>query len=143
MRAEGGFGLTMTCAASVQDGGQGFSGQLGAHDDRHIPGLARLASALRAQETHAVLQLHHAGMRSPAALIGRQPLCPSANAETNARAITRQSLENLARLLQSGQSTPTPPTVRAQQSFMPYAVLAALAAFGLVMGLIIWQRRKK
>ena len=63
--------------------------------------------------------------------------------ETNARAITRQSLENLAHLLQSGQSTPTPPTARAQQSFMPYAVLAALAAFGLVMGLIIWQCCKK
>ncbi len=93
MRAEGGFGLTMTCAASVQGGGQGFSGQLGARDDRHIPGLARLASALRAQETHAVLQLHHAGMRSPAALIGRQPLCPSANAETNARAMTLAEIE--------------------------------------------------
>ena len=93
MRAEGGFGLTMTCAASVQDGGQGFPGQLGAHDDRHIPGLARLASALRAQETHAVLQLHHAGMRSPATLIGRQPLCPSANAETNARAMTLAEIE--------------------------------------------------
>ena len=43
-RAEGGFGLTMTCAASVQHSGVGFPGQLGAHDDRHIPGLTRLAA---------------------------------------------------------------------------------------------------
>ena len=88
MRAEGGFGLTMTCAASVQDGGQGFPGQLGAHDDRHLPGLTRLAAALRANGTHAVLQLHHAGMRSPVALIGKPPICPSDNPETGARAMT-------------------------------------------------------
>jgi len=93
MRAEGGFGLTMTCAASVQDGGQGFPGQLGAHDDRHLPGLTRLAAALRANETHAVLQLHHAGMRSPVAVIGRQPICPSDNAETSARAMTLAEIE--------------------------------------------------
>jgi 2,4-dienoyl-CoA reductase-like NADH-dependent reductase (Old Yellow Enzyme family) len=43
MRALGGFGLTMTCAASVQDIGRGFTGQLGCHDDAHIPGLTRLA----------------------------------------------------------------------------------------------------
>jgi 2,4-dienoyl-CoA reductase-like NADH-dependent reductase (Old Yellow Enzyme family) len=88
MRAEGGFGLTMTCAASVQDGGQGFPGQLGLHDDRHLPGLTRLAGAIRAQGSLAVAQLHHAGMRSPEKLIGRQPVCPSDNAETGARAMT-------------------------------------------------------
>lgn len=93
MRAEGGFGLTMTCAASAQDGGQGFLGQLGAHDDRHIPGLTRLAGALRANGTHAVLQLHHAGMRSPVAVIGRQAICPSDHAETNARAMTPTEIE--------------------------------------------------
>jgi 2,4-dienoyl-CoA reductase-like NADH-dependent reductase (Old Yellow Enzyme family) len=88
MRAEGGFGLAMTCAASVQDGGQGFPGQLGLHDDRHIPGLTRLAAAIRKPGSHAVAQLHHAGMRSPEKLIGRQPVCPSDNAETGARALT-------------------------------------------------------
>jgi 2,4-dienoyl-CoA reductase-like NADH-dependent reductase (Old Yellow Enzyme family) len=88
MRAEGGFALTMTCAASVQKAGQGFAGQLGVYDDRHIEGLARLAQAIRAQGSHAVVQLHHAGMRSPANLTGQQPLCPSDNAETGARAMT-------------------------------------------------------
>lgn len=93
MRAEGGFGLTMTCAASVQDGGQGFPGQLGAHDDCHIAGLTRLAGALRANGAHAVLQLHHAGLRSPVSVIGRQPICPSDHAETNARAMTLAEIE--------------------------------------------------
>ncbi len=70
--------------------------------------------------------------------------------ETNARAITRQSLENLAHLLQNGQSQFAPgqpaiisPTARVQRSFMPYAAVAALTVTGLVLGLLIWQRRKK
>src|ERR1700678_3526412 len=44
MRAEGGFGLTMTCAEHVQAHGQGFPGQLGIFSDAHIPNLTRLAS---------------------------------------------------------------------------------------------------
>src|SRR5690606_38062308 len=39
MRAEGGFALTMTCAAHVQAGGQGFPGQLGVFGDQHVEGL--------------------------------------------------------------------------------------------------------
>jgi 2,4-dienoyl-CoA reductase-like NADH-dependent reductase (Old Yellow Enzyme family) len=93
MRAEGGFGLTMTCASHVQRVGQGFPGQLGCWDDMHIEGLSRLAKAIKAQGSHAVVQLHHAGMRSPAALIGRQPLCPSDNAETGAMAMTLAEVE--------------------------------------------------
>jgi 2,4-dienoyl-CoA reductase-like NADH-dependent reductase (Old Yellow Enzyme family) len=93
MRAEGGFGLTMTCAASVQHAGLGFPGQLGAHDERHVPGLTRLAAALKAPGSHAVVQLHHAGMRSPEALIGAKPLCPSDDAETGARAMTLAEVE--------------------------------------------------
>ena len=95
MRAEGGFGLTMTCASHVQRVGQGFPGQLGCWDDMHIEGLSRLAAALKAQDTHAVVQLHHAGMRSPANLIGQTPLCPSDNAETGARAMTLAEVEQV------------------------------------------------
>jgi 2,4-dienoyl-CoA reductase-like NADH-dependent reductase (Old Yellow Enzyme family) len=95
MRAEGGFGLTMTCASHVQRVGQGFPGQLGCWDDMHIAGLARLAAAIKAQGSYAVVQLHHAGMRSPAALIGQPPLCPSDNAETGARALTLAEVHQL------------------------------------------------
>ena len=48
MRAKGGFGLTMTCAAHVQAVGQGFPGQLGVFDDKHLEGLARLALGIQA-----------------------------------------------------------------------------------------------
>jgi len=88
MRAKGGFGITMTCASHVQAGGQGFPGQLGCFSDAHLEGLARLASGIKAENSLALLQLHHAGMRSPKEVIGQQPVCPSENAETGARALT-------------------------------------------------------
>ena len=43
MRAEGCFGLTMTCASHVQAIGKGFPGQLGVFSDDHIEGLKRLS----------------------------------------------------------------------------------------------------
>ena len=88
MRATGGFGLTMTCAAHVQASGQGFPGQLGAFSDDHLAGLTRMAAAIKAKDSIAVVQLHHAGMRAPAALIGEQPHCPSTDEETGARALS-------------------------------------------------------
>jgi|SRR5215217_573106 len=94
-RAEGGFGLTMTCAAHVQRIGQGFPGQLGIWSDDHLPGLTRLAAAIRAAGSVASVQLHHAGMRSPAEIIGEAPVCPSDNAEFGARALTGDEVEQL------------------------------------------------
>src|SRR5215470_205556 len=95
LRAKGGFGLTMTCAAYVQREGQGFPGQLGIYSDEHLPDLQRLATAIRGENSVAVAQLHHAGMRSPAELIGTTPRCPSYNEETKARGITAAEVEQL------------------------------------------------
>lgn len=89
LRAKGGFGLTMTCAAHVQEIGAGFPGQLGIWSDDHLPGLTRLAAAIKAEHSLAVVQLHHAGNRTPKDLIGGQaPVCPSDDPETGARALT-------------------------------------------------------
>ena len=96
LRAQGGFGLTMTCAAHVQAQGQGFPGQLGVFSDTHVEGLTRLAAAIKAQGSLAMMQLHHAGMRAPAKLIGGTPVCPSDNAETGARALSLAEVEQLA-----------------------------------------------
>jgi len=95
MRAEGGFGLTMTCASHVQANGNGFSGPLGIWSDDHIPGLQRLASAIKARQSIAIAQLHHAGMRSPAELIAGAPVCPSDNAKTGARGLTHAEVQQL------------------------------------------------
>ena len=95
MRAQGGFGLTMTCAASVQHSGVGFPGQLGAHDDRHIPGLTRLAAGIKAQGSHAVVQLQHSGMRSQADYCDGVPQCPSDDEKTGAKAMTAEQVQAL------------------------------------------------
>ncbi|MBQ0798982.1 MAG: NADH:flavin oxidoreductase [Porticoccaceae bacterium] len=95
MRAEGGFALTMSCAAHVQAVGQGFPGQLGIFSDAHLEGLSRLAKDIKQHNSLAVMQLHHAGMRSPEELIGGQPVAPSDDEETGARALSTAEVEQL------------------------------------------------
>lgn len=87
MRAEGQFGLVMTCAAHVQKNGKGFPGQLGLFAEEHSVGHKRLASRIKSQGSLAVVQLHHAGMRSPFHLIDGVPVCPSKNEKHGARAL--------------------------------------------------------
>jgi len=95
MRASGGFGLTMSCAAHVQAQGQGFPGQLGIFSDHHLPGLTRLADGIKERDSLSMVQLHHAGMRSPKDLIGCQPQCPSDNSKWGARALSTEEVEQL------------------------------------------------
>jgi len=95
LRAKGGFGLVMTCASHVQASGQGFPGQLGVFGDAHVPGLTRLATALDAEGAVSMVQLHHAGIRSPKALIGQDPTGPSADEKTGARALTTAEVEQV------------------------------------------------
>ncbi|WP_339950639.1 NADH:flavin oxidoreductase [uncultured Albimonas sp.] len=94
MRAQGGFGLTMTCAAHVQQSGNAFAGQLGIFGDQHLEGLTRLADALKAAGTVSSVQLHHGGMRCPKELAG-DVVAPSDDAETGARALTTAEVEQL------------------------------------------------
>lgn len=95
MRAKGAFGLVMTCASHVQAEGKGFSGQLGIFSDDHFPGHQRLAAKIKSYGSLAVTQLHHAGMRSPAELIGQAPLCPSDNEKHGARGLSLTEVKQL------------------------------------------------
>lgn len=95
MRAKGQFGLVMTCASHVQAVGQGFPGQLGCFGDQQVAGLRRLATAIRAEGSLAVLQLHHAGMRSPAELIGELPVAPSDIPRKNVRGLSLAEVHQL------------------------------------------------
>lgn len=94
-RAQGQFGLVMTCASHVQEIGKGFPGQLGIFSDAHVKGHSRLASGIKAYGSLAVVQLHHAGMRSPSELIGAPPVCPSVNEKLGARALTLEEVQQL------------------------------------------------
>jgi len=94
MRAQGGFGMTMTCAAHVQAIGQGFPGQLGIFGDEHLVGLTRLADAIRAAGSISSVQLHHAGIRAEKSIIAN-PVGPSAHEETGARALSTDEVKQL------------------------------------------------
>ncbi len=93
MRATGGFGATMTAAAHVQAVGQGFPGQIGIFSDDHVEGLELLAKDINATGSLSIVQLHHAGNRAPANLVGTTPVCPSDDPESGARALTGAEVE--------------------------------------------------
>lgn len=92
-RAEGGFGMVTTCASHVSKIGQGFPGQLGIYDDLHIEGHKRLAAELKKHGSLGIVQLHHAGMRSPKELIGQAPECPSDNEDFGALVMTNERVK--------------------------------------------------
>jgi 2,4-dienoyl-CoA reductase-like NADH-dependent reductase (Old Yellow Enzyme family) len=95
MRAAGGFGITMTCASHVLAAGQGFPGQLGCFSHDHLAGLTRLAAGLRQEGSLALVQLHHAGRRSPVDLIATTPVAPSDDASTGARALSNDDVHGV------------------------------------------------
>lgn len=94
MRARGGFGLTMTCAAHVQQCGQAFGGQLGVWSDDQLPGLRRLAETIRAAGSLSAVQLHHGGWRALPELTGRQSSGPFPDMATGSRAMTTAEIED-------------------------------------------------
>ena len=94
MRAEGGFGLTMTAASHVQKAGQGFPGQMGIFGDGHVPSQKETSHAIKQHHSLAIIQLHHAGNRSPQELVGT-PVCPSDDPRKGARALTNDEVHAL------------------------------------------------
>jgi 2,4-dienoyl-CoA reductase-like NADH-dependent reductase (Old Yellow Enzyme family) len=92
--AAGGFGLVMTCAAHVQAIGQAFPGQLGIWDERHLPGLTRVAAAIGAGGARSSVQLHHGGSRARAHGLGT-PVGPSDDPAGGARRLSLDEVEAL------------------------------------------------
>lgn len=75
----GGVGMFITAVANVNALGKGFEGELSIADDRFIPGLTKLADAIKQNGTKAVIQIFSAGrMSSTAILRGQQPVSASA-----------------------------------------------------------------
>jgi 2,4-dienoyl-CoA reductase-like NADH-dependent reductase (Old Yellow Enzyme family) len=72
-RAAGGFGAVISSAAYVEDSGRSWQG-IGAVHDGHLPGLRRLAEAMRAAGGLAILQIYDGGRIAKPELIGEQGL---------------------------------------------------------------------
>ncbi|MBW2455661.1 MAG: NADH:flavin oxidoreductase [Deltaproteobacteria bacterium] len=75
----GGVGLIISSYLTVHPQGRQNPDQIGAHDDGHVPGLARLAQAVHDHGGKLVGQIVHCGGQSTrAASGGLDPLAPSA-----------------------------------------------------------------
>ncbi|WP_235013235.1 NADH:flavin oxidoreductase [Arthrobacter sp. SLBN-100] len=94
-RAIGGFGMVMTCAAYVAPEGKAFPGQLGVWDDRCLPGLTQLATALRTGGAVSCVQLHHGGRRANPAVSGVPAVAPWDDTEHGARALTTAEIKGV------------------------------------------------
>jgi len=94
-RAEAGFGVVMTCGATVAPLGKGYPRQLGIHSDHHLPGLERLARDLRASGAVSAVQIMHSGRRSRVDLIGERPVGVVDDPELGARALSTGEVEQL------------------------------------------------
>lgn len=99
-RAKGGVGLVIVEASCVQSPiGKGFQGQIVVDHDKYLPGLSRLAEAIKKNGAKAAIQLHHAGNAAPIkATGGLQPVAPSAvtrRSYPTARALTTAEIKEI------------------------------------------------
>jgi 2,4-dienoyl-CoA reductase-like NADH-dependent reductase (Old Yellow Enzyme family)/thioredoxin reductase len=77
-RAMGRAGLIITEITSVHPSGLVIPNQLGAYDDRFIPGLKKISDVVHAAGCKVALQLHHAGRESLYLLQEKKAIAPSA-----------------------------------------------------------------
>lgn len=92
--AQGGYALIQTCATTVEAGGIAFARQLGIHSDAHLPGLARIASAIRAGGGLSAVQLHHAGHRANP-LLGGVIAPASSRTAPGVKALSTEQVERI------------------------------------------------
>lgn len=92
MRA-GGPGMIITGCANVNDLGKGFEGELSVAHEKMLPGLSRLANAIKINHTKAILQIFSAGrMSNSRVLRGHQTVSASAVAPERWGAETPRAL---------------------------------------------------
>ena len=100
-RAMGGAGLIIPEITRVNDvHGAGLMRQLSVTQDRHIPGLARLATVVHKHGAKIFIQLHHPGRETVTALTGGQPVVsasaiPCKYLQQDTRALTSEEIQQL------------------------------------------------
>lgn len=77
-RAKGGAGLIIVEFSCVDTPvGKAMVRQIAIDDDKFIPGLSRLAEAIKRHGAGAAIQLHHAGRQTTSRITHNQPVAPS------------------------------------------------------------------
>lgn len=88
-----GLGAVITGAANVEAGGKGWPGELSIADDKKLPELTQLASAIQTKGAKAIVQIFHGGrMTNAATLSGVQPVSASAIAAERPDAETPRAM---------------------------------------------------
>jgi 2,4-dienoyl-CoA reductase (NADPH2) len=89
-RARGGTGMIAVGYATVNEL-SGNTMNIGAHKDEFIPGLKRLAEAIKGNGAHACVQINHAGRYNMSFFLdGKQPVAPSPVASRMTRETPRE-----------------------------------------------------
>lgn len=98
-RAATGIGMIIVEHSYVRPDGKYSEGQLGIYDDALVPGLARLAQAIKAAGSLAGIQITHGGGRCRSAISGSQPVAPSdgliPGGSEAARAVSPAEIESI------------------------------------------------
>jgi 2,4-dienoyl-CoA reductase-like NADH-dependent reductase (Old Yellow Enzyme family) len=99
-RARGGAGMITVGYATV-DEFSGNPGNIGAHLDEFVPGLSRLAAAIREHGGRSSVQLNHAGRYNHSLFLGGlEPVAPSAIASRLTRETPRElTLDEIRRIV--------------------------------------------
>ena len=89
----GSIGTIIVECCFIDDYGLAFPGAIGIDNDEKVAGLAKIAAAIKAEGSKAILQIYHGGrMVDPQLIGGRQPVAPSAIAAPRDGAATPRAL---------------------------------------------------
>lgn len=110
--AKSGTGLLIVEATAVSEKGRLSKDQFGIWSDEYIEGLSKIAEVCHANNAKVLLQLHHAGLKTPK-IVNEDPITSSDfnNGKISARAMTKDELHSI------------------QQDFVNVAIRAEKAGF--------------
>lgn len=77
VRARGGFGVIVTENIGVHASGRVMPRMVMGHEDRYLPGLARLANVIKREGACAIAQISHAGRQTKSKITGLPLVFPS------------------------------------------------------------------
>ncbi|MDO8472454.1 MAG: FAD-dependent oxidoreductase [Dehalococcoidia bacterium] len=101
-RAKGGAGLIIVESGFISPPeGRSVPIQMSVDDDRFLPGMSRLAAAIKKHDARAGIQLHHAGPSSHATEDDVQPVGPSTIGKPGARPPRELGHEEIAQITDS------------------------------------------
>lgn len=99
-RAKGGAGLVIVEISCVDAPiGKGTMRQIVIDHDRFIPGLSKLAKAIKRHGAKAAIQIHHAGRQTSSKITGHQPVAPSPVPVLGGEQPRELTLEEIAALI--------------------------------------------